>query len=62
MMQRRDFEAVAGVLARARLSASSAEIEALVADMADTLAATNPSFNRARFLAACSYEAGLRHG
>jgi hypothetical protein len=57
MMNRRDFAAIAAVLARARLSMYSGEIDSLVSDMADALATTNPDFDRQRFLAACSMEA-----
>lgn len=52
-MTRRDFAAVAAVLARFRWTQPSSEADGLAASMADALAETNPRFNRARFLAAC---------
>lgn len=53
-MTRRDFAAVAGVIAARRWGGMySGDADALASDMADALARTNPRFDRARFLAAC---------
>jgi hypothetical protein len=51
-MTRRDFELIARVLARARLSLYSGTVDALAADFADELASANPAFDRERFLKA----------
>lgn len=63
-MQRRHFELIAETL-RAALEAEGAQrnvrtprhaLNALAYDFADALAATNPNFNRARFLRACGVD------
>jgi hypothetical protein len=51
-MTRKDFELIAEVIATSW--AGSGELKnALAVNMADALQATNPRFDRARFIAAC---------
>jgi hypothetical protein len=57
MSVRKTCEAVAAVVARMRLSHHSGTCDALCADLADALAATQPNFNRAKFYAACAADA-----
>lgn len=62
-MQRRHFELIAASIARSRQASSiggtaakkaaAAAIHLVAIDLAVSLAATNPAFDRARFLAAC---------
>lgn len=52
MIQRKDMEAIAALVAGWRMSLYSGTCDVLAADLADLLAASNPAFDRARFLAA----------
>lgn len=52
-MTRRDYVAIAAVLAGAYCTEDQIGVRAVAYRMADMLAADNPRFDRARFLKAC---------
>jgi hypothetical protein len=52
MMQRKDFEALALVVAHWRLSQYSGTVDVMAMDLADMCAKSNPAFDRERFLKA----------
>lgn len=57
-MTRKDFEAIAGVIAGMKRDSTrrdGAVLEATAKRMADMLYGTNPRFDRDRFMAACGF-------
>lgn len=52
MMTRKNFEAIAAILAA---QPSTTEVDNVIIAMADYLCTQNPNFDRARFLKACGF-------
>lgn len=53
-MTRKDYELIARVIARRRLSDYRGTVDAIAQDMATALHAANPAFDMGRFLKACA--------
>lgn len=56
MMTWKDFKAIAGIIQNSRDIYAGDKFlikDVLISDMADYLTATNPNFDRERFIAAC---------